>query len=181
MFCPYCGKKIAKTSTYCRICGKKVIDTTKTQLTKKQKSNEGKIIYGGFWIRCLAYIIDSIIIYLIATGIYALITIVISGDPLMADEDYQQLFQGIFIIIFYLYYWVLTAIIQTSIGKRLLNMKIVSKKGNEISWGQAFMREVVGKFISSIILNIGFFMIGFTDKKQGLHDNISDTYVIIEK
>ncbi|RLC91662.1 MAG: RDD family protein, partial [Chloroflexi bacterium] len=35
----------------------------------------------------------------------------------------------------------------------------------------------LGKFISAIILCIGYLMIAFTEKKQGLHDIMADCLV----
>mgnify|MGYP000197082409 CR=1 FL=1 len=40
------------------------------------------------------------------------------------------------------------------------------------------LREIVGKFVSGIILGIGYIMAGFDRNKQGLHDRIAGTYVI---
>jgi uncharacterized RDD family membrane protein YckC len=37
---------------------------------------------------------------------------------------------------------------------------------------------VVGKFLSALILGIGYLMAGFDRNKQGLHDRIAGTYVI---
>ena len=45
-------------------------------------------------------------------------------------------------------------------------------------YGTAFLREVIGKFISSILLCIGYLMVAFDGQKQGLHDKIAGTYVI---
>jgi uncharacterized RDD family membrane protein YckC len=41
-----------------------------------------------------------------------------------------------------------------------------------------FLREIIGKIVSSIILFIGYLMILWDGKKQGLHDKIAGTVVI---
>ena len=66
---------------------------------------------------------------------------------------------------------------QATVGKRALNIKVVDKRGNKISFWRALGRYLA-KIISALILYIGFIMIGFTSKKQGLHDIIADTLVI---
>jgi uncharacterized RDD family membrane protein YckC len=49
--------------------------------------------------------------------------------------------------------------------------------GDQASFGSATGRAL-GKYLSSLILYIGFLMIAFTKKKQGLHDKIAGTLVI---
>jgi uncharacterized RDD family membrane protein YckC len=47
-----------------------------------------------------------------------------------------------------------------------------------LSYGRAALREVVGKFLSGILLGIGYLMVAFDSKKQGLHDRLANTFVI---
>ena len=50
--------------------------------------------------------------------------------------------------------------------------------GSDLTYGRAAKREILGKFVSSILLGIGYLMVAFDNQKQGLHDKIADTYVI---
>ncbi len=59
-----------------------------------------------------------------------------------------------------------------------IRVKVIRTDGSEIGYGRAFLREVPGKFLSGLILGIGYLMIAFDAQKQGLHDKIADTYVI---
>jgi len=52
--------------------------------------------------------------------------------------------------------------------------------GTNISYGRAFLRETVGKFLSAIILMIGYLMADFRDDKRALHDLIASTQVTYE-
>ena len=63
-------------------------------------------------------------------------------------------------------------------AKMMLRIKVIRTDGRAMSYGRAALREVLGKFISSILLGIGYLMVAFDGKKQGLHDKIADTYVI---
>ncbi|MDX9709761.1 MAG: RDD family protein, partial [Trichloromonas sp.] len=63
-------------------------------------------------------------------------------------------------------------------GKMALRIKVIRATGEEIGYGRAFVREVPGKFLSGILLGIGYLMAAFDSQKQGLHDRIADTYVI---
>jgi len=78
--------------------------------------------------------------------------------------------------------WLYYALFQSSSwqatpGKRLLSMKVVDYHSNKITFGRATGRYFA-KILSALILYIGFFMILWTKKKQGLHDKIAETYVI---
>lgn len=110
-----------------------------------------KYKYAGFWIRFLAIIIDGIFSWVLL-GLGWLVNIYLVGT------------QGY------------------SIGKKILGLKVIKENGKcPIGLVDALIREVVGKFISAIILGIGFLMIAFDPKKQGLHDKIAKTYVVFEK
>ncbi len=61
-----------------------------------------------------------------------------------------------------------------------MGLKVTDMNGWKISFLRALGRNLA-KFISAIILMIGYFMAGFTAKKQALHDMIARTLVIQEK
>ena len=66
---------------------------------------------------------------------------------------------------------------QATLGKMLLGLKVTDLKGRRISFLRATGRHF-GKILSGLILGIGFFMIAFTKKKQGLHDIITECLVL---
>ena len=63
-------------------------------------------------------------------------------------------------------------------GKTLLRIVVTDKEGNRISFARATLRHFA-KFISTLIIFIGFIMIGFTKKRQGLHDKIAGCIVLL--
>ena len=69
------------------------------------------------------------------------------------------------------------SVLQASLGKKILKLKVVSEAGEKIAYSQAIARNLL-KILSGIILFIGFMMVGWTIKKQALHDKISKTLVI---
>ena len=58
-----------------------------------------------------------------------------------------------------------------------VGLRVVDESGNRLTFLRATGR-FFAKFISTIILCIGFLMIAFTDRKRGLHDMIAGTLVI---
>jgi len=67
--------------------------------------------------------------------------------------------------------------LQATLGKKILGLKVVDLNGNRISFGQATGR-FFASILSGLILGIGYLMVAFNPKKQGLHDQIAGTFVI---
>ena len=68
---------------------------------------------------------------------------------------------------------------QATLGKMAMSIVVTDISGNRVSFGRATGRHFA-KIISAIILYIGYLMIAFTEKKQGLHDIIADTLVEVK-
>jgi uncharacterized RDD family membrane protein YckC len=66
---------------------------------------------------------------------------------------------------------------QATLGKKILGIQVTGLDGRRIGFGRATGR-FFGKFISALILSIGFIMAGFTERKQALHDMIAGTLVV---
>ena len=76
-------------------------------------------------------------------------------------------------------YWILmeASIWQASLGKKVMGLKVVTETGEKPDMLQCASRNLL-KILSGIILFIGFFMAGWTNKKQALHDKIPSMLVI---
>ena len=130
--------------------------------------------YGGFWIRVVAYIIDGILLS-IAAGVIGAAT----GGGMYTDMEHLNYSgSGISLIISWLYF----ALMESSergatVGKMAVGLRVVTDQGQRLSFLHATGRYFA-KFISAIILGIGFLMVAFTDRKRGLHDMIASTLVV---
>ena len=138
-------------------------------------------MFKGFWIRVLAALIDYLLITF-GTILIFLIVVLFFGQ-ILGVEGY---------ILGFLLAWLLVVAIgigykpameassfQGTFGKYFLGMKIVNREGHRITLKDAIIRFVV--FIVSSgthLLFLGSIMIGFDEKKQGLHDMVADTYVV---
>ena len=58
-----------------------------------------------------------------------------------------------------------------------VGIKVTDLHGNRIGFGRASGRYF-GKFISAMIIGIGYVMAAFTKRKQGLHDMMAGCLVI---
>ena len=87
---------------------------------------------------------------------------------------------GTCLLVFYIVYFTIleSSLKQATFGKQALGLKVVNANGERLSPENAFIRSC-SKVLSGLIAGVGFFMISFTEKKQGLHDYIAKTYVVI--
>ncbi len=95
-----------------------------------------------------------------------------------ADATIAILVQLFGYVLSFAYYVVFTGHCGQTPGKMALRIKVVRCDGTEIGYGRAALREIPAKFISGIILCIGYLMVAFDEQKQGLHDRMADTYVV---
>ncbi len=125
--------------------------------------------YGGFWIRLLAYLVDSLIVVIAFVGINALLGLM--GLELAGGEI-------VLLVLGILYYAFMQASArQATLGKALVGLKVGGMEGERIGFGRALAREVA-KILSALTFLIGFIMAGFTQRKQALHDLIASTCVV---
>ena len=72
----------------------------------------------------------------------------------------------------------LTYFTGSTLGKKLLQIQVVSAENRKLTFFEIVFRESVGRFLSALIIYIGYFMIGADKNKRGLHDILSDTCVV---
>ncbi|WP_084151598.1 RDD family protein [Thiomicrorhabdus sp. Milos-T2] len=141
------------------------------------------VSYGGFWKRLGAYIIDWLILAVISVLLMIMLGVYLAY--LGKNPDNEAAMMGVslignlvtlFIAWFY-YAGMESSSKQATYGKSLLGMKVTDLHGERISFLRASVRYF-SKILSVLILFIGFIMIAFTSKKQGLHDMIASTLVV---
>ncbi len=134
----------------------------------------------GFWIRFLAYLLDSVImsaIGLLIAGPIGFFAFRVASErpelmmPLMGAAYLAVMAVS---LLYLLYFWGSKG---ATPGKKILGLRIVRDDGVEpMGWGKAFVR-ILGYMVSSMVFSIGFLMIAFSKDKRGLHDIIAKTHV----
>ena len=85
-------------------------------------------------------------------------------------------------ILFYLmqaaYFILLTYFTGSTLGKKIFQIRVVSTEERKMTFFEVAFRETVGRFLSALILSIGYIMIAVDKNKRGLHDILSDTNVV---
>jgi len=147
-----------------------------------QKLREGvpaaaTFTYAGFWIRALAILIDSVILFVVGMVVQLpLARFLLSGrtDVMLMAMGLQYL---IGMVIGATYEGVFISRFGATPGKMALDLKVVRPDGGPVSLGRAVGRYFA-KILSGVILLIGYIMAGFDAQKRALHDMLCDTRVI---
>lgn len=202
MFCSNCGTANVDGATFCTQCGKPLIvavPPASTPYSGTPTSSTGtayapQLFYAGFWLRFVAYLIDSVIL-----GIVCMILIVVvvfaSGIAAMIrnmpeNPTPDMFLRGAFVlailsliaittVITWLYYaWMESSPSQGTLGKMAMGLIVTDMQYRPVSFARASGR-FFAKFITGLIpLCIGYIMAGFTAKKQALHDMIASCLVL---
>jgi uncharacterized RDD family membrane protein YckC len=140
-----------------------------------RESDTISIRYAGFWMRFWAYLLDLIVVgsieRLIINPIFRAIEIPLMEFNMFAPISIASA------IIFYLYFVLMTKYFNQTIGKMVFGIKVIDLKNDKLTWGTILFREWIGRFISATVV-IGYIIVAFLPKKQGLHDLFTETSVI---
>ena len=160
--------------------------------------------YAGFWWRVLAWLLDSVILSL-ASSLIGLLTglrqVGIRFEPSVAGRAAAVSFmpavaQGVqfpvpghlhvlggglslvSLLLAIAYFALLeSSRWQATVGKRVCRLRVTDLSGRRIGVARALGRYLA-KFVSAFVLCIGFLMVGWTRRSQGLHDLMADTLVM---
>jgi uncharacterized RDD family membrane protein YckC len=126
--------------------------------------------YGGFWIRLLAYAADMSILTLVLLALAVPFTFM-GGAGIALYSVIAALGPIAYFV------WLTASDRQATFGKQLCGLKVQHlDSGAGISLLRSLGREL-GKFVSAAVLFIGFLIVAFTGRKQGLHDMLASTVV----
>ncbi len=150
----------------------------------------------GFWKRVAAYILDAIILYIpqlliqkmfgvdAAQATLQQAAINAAGDMRLVMAAQEQFYAAMWpaILLSLVIAWLYFAVCESSawqgtLGKLALGIRVTDLQGQRISFPRALGRYAA-KLLSFLILGIGFLMVAWTQRKQGLHDMIVDTLVL---
>jgi uncharacterized RDD family membrane protein YckC len=128
-------------------------------------------VYAGFWLRVCASIIDTLILWIPCS----LFRWSLAGrfDTVVFEVlDFIQL-----AVIWGLYYGFLeSSPKEGTLGKQFLKLRVTDMDGSRLSFGRALGRYLLG-LLAALPVGVGLFMVGWTRKKQGLHDKMAKCIV----
>lgn len=136
--------------------------------------------YAGFWIRVGASLIDWVILMLVDS----VLSLAFGMNPFGGAQLFGFLSLGLQSLVsmsLRISYetWFIGKFGATP-GKMACGLRVVRPDGSGVSYWRAFGRYW-GKFLSGLILCIGYLMVAFDDERRGLHDRLCDTRVIRQR
>lgn len=138
----------------------------------------------GFLRRLGAYLIDGLLLgsaYYVVLMVGSVIIAVMAASNV--DGETVAITGGVLLVLayalmsYFYYVGMERSKLQATVGKLALGIKVVDADGRRLGWGRASARWA-GSLLSYATVYIGFFMAGWTRRKQALHDLLAGTYVV---
>jgi uncharacterized RDD family membrane protein YckC len=191
LFCSECGRP-TPPEELARFGDTLVCPLCKENYAQKLREGVAPAVamrYAGFWVRFLAVVIDTIIMMVVNTITSSLMMggIVSPIPQITPGTNPMEVLPAIFAVvgasmavntaISALYESLFIAYLAATPGKMAMGLKVIRANGSPVGIGRSFGRHFA-KYISGLILGIGYIMAAFDTEKRGLHDMICDTRVI---
>jgi uncharacterized RDD family membrane protein YckC len=204
LFCSRCGAQNVPSATVCQKCGSglaQIVPVANAVAVPAAVAAAPAVAYapppvvasglayGGFWLRVVATLLDGVVLSAVTTPIILLVMFpalkrAIDEAQRGSQDPPVELFARVFAVIplIWLINWLYECLMtcsswQGTIGKRVLRLKVIDPAGNRVSFGRATGRSLSKLFLSGIMY-VGYIMVAFTDRNQGLHDMIAGTFVV---
>lgn len=141
-------------------------------IVEKRPKKRVTFYYAGFWIRLVAFVLDMIVVNSLST---------IVGKFLETDLEL-----GFGISLGTVIYWLITLTYFTmttyftngqTLGKMIMNVRVISTDGNRLNFWQVVSRETFGRYIQNKF-KVLYLIIGLTPSKQSIIDMLADTEVV---
>jgi uncharacterized RDD family membrane protein YckC len=149
-------------------------------------SKEGSpVVKASFLSRFFAWFLDGVIMGILAF-VLALIIGLIAGLGASTESSILGFLSGVLILVmiivlflfqfvYFGYFWGKDG--QT-LGMKMLNMKVVRRNGEDLSFWRAAFRGTIGYWISALIFYLGYIWAAFDSEQEAWHDKIFDTWVV---
>lgn len=136
------------------------------------------LVYAGFWVRVLAFIIDAIALGILTSALAPLFGVGMVFEPSTNRFAFDYAYSGLNTLLGLVYFIGFWAWRGQTVGMMPFNMRIVSADtGVKLDVVRALLRYV-GLIISFVVILIGVIWVAFDARKQGWHDKIANTLVV---
>jgi uncharacterized RDD family membrane protein YckC len=205
VYCSQCGTQSTGGAGFCQKCGARLVSalagvpatvsggaypTAAAPAFLAAGTGEH---YAGFWIRVVAYLVDHVLLAAAVAPFYFLLVLpnvlrIVHQAQQENREPGPEVFANIFGAMFFVVFialigsWLYEALLTSSpwqgtVGKRILRLKVTDDLGRRISFARATGR-FFAKILSGMVMDVGFIMVAFMERKRGLHDLICSTQVL---
>ena len=139
--------------------------TTPAPSASSEPLQSAPIAYARFWRRVLAWLIDIVLLYLLAD----LVTLPINNGFALLGIGFA--ISGAYLSLME------SSAMQATLGKRALDLVVTDLHGRRISLPRAVGR-FLAKCLSSVVLGLGYLSAAWNSKSQALHDILASTVVV---
>ncbi len=159
--CPHCGTQNDDLAEFCRECRTELVEVPAVP-----RHRTPGLVYAGILRRFVAMVLDLLILSVLV-GILVMV--------------FRFLWVAPGFIIVWLYYALAESSgHQATPGKRLLGLRVTDLGGRRVTFGTATLRHF-GKFLSGLLMGLGYLLALLTPKNQALHDLIAGCVVVEDR
>lgn len=150
-------------------------------MTTSSNGASPEVAYAGFWLRLLATVIDSLLA-IIAIG--PVLTWIYGVDYWAWDREvlvlgvWDVLLKYVMPVVAVILFWLYRA---ATPGKIWLGMRIVDARRFTRPSAEKLIGRYFSYYLSLFPLGLGFLWIAFDPRKQGWHDKLAGTVVILDR
>ena len=180
-FCTECGRPYPPddlvrfgNSFVCVECKPRFV-----QRMREGVAGPSTIVYGGFWRRFLAVLLDSLFIAIVNFPLQIVLGLAGFKNTQASGPNFGLI--GLIYLInfalqcaYFTYFWSRRG---ATPGQMILGLKVVTAEGGPLTTGRAFGRYWA-YILSAFTLCIGYIIAAFDSQKRALHDYICGTRVI---
>jgi len=137
---------------------------------------EGAGNYASFGKRFAAALVDGVLLAVVNSAV----GFMFGAAAYSADSpEIASLGSLAGMVIAWVYYVVFTATKGQTLGKMAMKIRVQNlDTAANLTWVEAFLREVVGKFLSAVALLLGYLWMLWDPKKQTWHDKLGKSVVV---
>lgn len=152
--------------------------TQQPQQTQPQNQNMNmapnqttSLNYASFGARFAAFFIDTVIL-----GILNSIIVLVAQS---LGDSITTIVSLLTTLIGWGYFIYLDVTQGATLGKKAMHLRVQkTDTGENLNYVEAFLREVVGRILSSVVLFLGYFWMLWDKNKQTWHDKIANSIVV---
>ena len=169
-FCRKCGKEIPENAKFCPACGESLTNTVGLNETNAEKILHESSLQQHWIKRVIAILIDSLLVSLATT---------ILGFIFSITAIFNWLnFPFVMGLIYVLYFTTSELIYGYTLGKKLVNLKVVSTNNQKLNFERTFVRNISKIHFVFLILDTIGGLFYSKDPNQKYTDQIAQTTVI---
>ncbi|NWG10018.1 MAG: RDD family protein [Nitrososphaerales archaeon] len=181
-YCWRCGTELPEGARFCPKCGANVSGPEKGEMT-----GLGRISYEAglqdHWIRrIVAIIIDSVIVGAIAWVLNAILFLPVlftAGWPSFWASPWNWIQFPFAMGLIYIFYFTITeSIYGYTVGKKLMNLRVVTLNGQTPNLEKAFIRNISNVYWIFLLLDVIGGLATSGDPRQKYTDRIASTVVV---